>query len=160
MIGEQGDRRAAAVPLHNAELATEDRHDVVRKVDLHLAAFGQRLDRMVDYSSQLQASISELCNGYLELGVVAADEIDMGFDFAIVRDPVGRGFDLWVGRKGDPEGIVGVAVFPPVLRDGGTGENEQCADEDERSHSCTLYGCPKGFRHRDGPITRPTCARL
>ena len=124
MVREHGHCHAAAVPLHNAELAAEDRHDVVRKVDLYVSAFGQRLDRIVDYRSWLQASTSELRNGYFELGVVAADKKDIGFDFAIVRNPVGRGFDLWVGRKRDPEGIVGIAVFLPVLCDGRRGENE------------------------------------
>jgi hypothetical protein len=67
----------------------------------------------------------------------------MGFDLAIVRDPVGRDFDLWVGRKGDPERMVRIAIFLPILRDGGIGENEYCGDEDERSHSCALQAVRK-----------------
>jgi hypothetical protein len=94
----------------------------MRRVDLHLAAFGQHLDSIVDYCGRLPASISEFRNGDLERGVVAADEIDMGFDLAILRDLVGRGFDLRVRQKSDPEGTVGIAVFLPILRRGAEGD--------------------------------------
>src|SRR5262245_31392473 len=124
MVGEQGDCHTAAVVLNNAELAAKDRHDVMRKVDLHLTAFGQPLDRVVNYRSWLQASTTEVCNGYLELGAVAAGEIDMGFDFAILQDLVGRSFDLRGRRKGDPEGIIGIAVFLPILRHCWRGEHQ------------------------------------
>src|SRR5260370_42623284 len=31
------------------------------------------------------------------------------------REPIGRGFDLWIGRKRDREGISRIAVFLPSL---------------------------------------------
>ena len=51
---EQGNSRAATVPLEDAELAAEDPIDAMRNIDLHFTAFGQRLDRMLDDRCFLQ----------------------------------------------------------------------------------------------------------
>ncbi len=112
---EQGDRRAAAVRPQNAELTAVDLVYAVGNVDLHLAAFGQRLGRVVDDGAFVEAGVGEFGDRPLERAVVLPDRIDVRFDRASVGEPVGRGFDLWIGRKGDREGISRIAVFLPGL---------------------------------------------
>ena len=119
--------------MQDAELATEHPVDAVRNVDFHLAACRQHPDCAVDQRRFLGRRIGKFRNRDLELGVLAVDRIDTGFDPAIVGDLVGDGLDLRVGRKGDAEGIIGIAVFLPVLRGGGAGHRKYHGNECHRN---------------------------
>jgi hypothetical protein len=70
----------------------------------------------------------------------SAHRIDVRFDRAIVCDRVRRCFDLRIGRKRDPEGIVGIAIFLPVLCGGRTSENEKPRIKDGQSHIAFPFG--------------------
>src|ERR1700730_13627756 len=93
---------------------------------------------MLDDRSFLQAAIGKLRNSYFELGVVAADGIDAGFNHAIVGRLESPGFDPWVVRKGDCERILWIAVFLPALRGCGVSKEEY----DSRKRNCAHIGSP------------------
>src|SRR5882672_2530991 len=79
---EQGDHRAAAVRPQHAELTAVDLVYAVGNVDLHLAAFGQRLGRVVDHGAFVEAGVGEFGDRHLEHAVVLPDRIDVRFDRA------------------------------------------------------------------------------
>lgn len=114
ILVEHRGRYAAAVRTEDAQLTAIDPFD--QGVDLHLAAFGQRLYRMVEDRTFCQAAIGDFSDCYLEHAVVLTGRMDMRFDRSFIGDPVGLGLDLRFGRKSDREGIVGIPVFLPVLR--------------------------------------------
>src|SRR5262249_5695155 len=51
-----------------------------------------------------------------------------------VSNPVGRGFDLRIRRKGDRKGIVGITVFLPALRSGRAAGGKGSEREGEQAH--------------------------
>jgi hypothetical protein len=71
----------------------------VGDVDLYLAAFGQRLDRVVDDGAFIQTGLAKFGDGHREHAVVLAVGIHMRFDGTAVGQSVGRGLDPRIGRK-------------------------------------------------------------
>src|SRR5712671_2744620 len=119
-VVEQRDCRMAPVFPVNAELTAVDPVDAVRDIDRHRAAFGQHPDGMVDDSAFLQPGTGQGSDRHLENDVVSADRIYARRDRAAIGDLVGRDLDLRIGRKGYRKGVVGIAVFCPALRRGGS----------------------------------------
>jgi hypothetical protein len=117
----------------------------VGDIDLYRAAFGQRLDRVVDENTFFKVGAREFSHRHLENDVVLADRIDPRCDRAASGDLVGRTFNLRIDRKGDPEGIVGIVVFLPALRGGGSTGDERGQDERDRAH----LGFPPGLHGQD-----------
>jgi hypothetical protein len=60
-----------------------------------------------------------------------------------------RSFDLRIGRKGDGESIVGIAVFLPTLRSRGAAYDERCQGDRDRAHTGFLLmnGCIQALRN-------------
>src|SRR6202163_602348 len=60
-----------------------------------------------------------------------------------------RSFDLRIGRKGDGESIVGIAVFLPTLRSRGAAYDERCQGDRDRAHTgCLLTNeCIQALRN-------------
>ncbi len=89
---------------------------------------------MVDNGTFLKIDVFEFSHHHPEDDVGLTNRIDARRDRAVVGDLVGRCVDLRMGRKGDREGVVGVAVFLPALRSGGSAGDERGQDECDRAH--------------------------